>query len=176
MKMKTNFIYFLVLLLSFGMVSCIGDFDDVDSFDIYAQFQEDSLIITDYITENNIPAYDIANSGVYIHIFHEGDVNPYLSPTFDSDTSTTVQYVTSAYKGYFLDGEVFDETADSTTIEFALANVIGGWQIAFTELSEGDSATIFIPSYWGYGYYGSGSIPGNTVIAFDVYLESFERR
>jgi len=161
------------------MMSCKDDdfLDDYsDTFDVYAQFQEDSVIITNYIEDNNLDAYEIDDWGVYISFYHFGDNDSLGQPTRDVDTSTTVQYVTVGYKGYFTDGTVFDETEAGETVSFALSNVISGWQIAIPEMSVGDSATVLIPSYWAYGHYGYATIPGDAVLLFDIYLESHERK
>lgn len=50
----------------------------------------------------------------------------------------------------------------------SLAGTINAWKIAFTKLPLGTKAKIYTPSYWAYGPEGSGSIPGNTTLVYDV--------
>lgn len=162
-----------VFILALSMMSCVEDYE---SFDVMAQYEKDSVIIIDYIDQNNLSAYDIRNSGVYISFLNFKDNDTLGHPTNDTDTSSTVQNVTAVYKGYFTDGTVFDQTPEGETSEFALKGVIAGWQIALPEMSVGDSAIILIPSYWGYGHYGYGTIPGDAVLVFDIFLDSYERK
>ena len=64
----------------------------------------------------------------------------------------------------FSDKVVFDQdNADQ-----ALSAYIVGWGIALSKLPAGSVATIIIPSYYGYGVRGNGTIPGNTTLEFDV--------
>lgn len=174
--MKLNWLVTVGVLMSLCMTSCFNDLSSDEVYDFYGQYQEDSLIIDDYLKENDIDAYDVNGTGVYISIYHNEEVGYGECPTVDTDDSTTIQYVTTSYAGYFSDGEVFSQTGDSTTYEFTLANVILGWQIALPEMSKGDSALILIPSFWAYGMSGYNIIPANSVLIYDMYLDSFERR
>lgn len=175
---RTNRISLLLVsvVLSFSMMSCFDAVDEYEPFDVYAQYVKDSVIIDNYIVDNDIDAYEVDGYGMFVSVYHEGSDDPSLHPTRDTDTSSTIQYVTAGYKGALVDGTIFDMTGDSTAIEFALSNVVGGWQLGFPELSKGDSALLLIPSYLAYGNNAIGSIPANSVLVFDVFLQSFERR
>jgi FKBP-type peptidyl-prolyl cis-trans isomerase FkpA len=71
------------------------------------------------------------------------------------------------YEGRLLqNGRVFD----SGTITMPLSQMIYGWQIGIPKLSEGDSATLFIPSRLGYGSRAQGRIPPDALLVFDVSL------
>lgn len=80
------------------------------------------------------------------------------------------------YKGYFLDGTLFDNTMiDSTTLYFQLGvpdQVIRGISIALGYLKEGEEARVYMPSYLGFGKRGStdGRVPPNTPIFFDLIV------
>ena len=167
---------FVGIALSLGMMSCFGDMEDFEVFNDYAQYQVDSVIIDDYLTDNNINAYNIRESGAFISIFHHGTEAPSVHPIPDTDTSTTYQYVTTGYKGYLTNGTVFDETDVESTYTFLLSRVILGWQLGISEMSKGDSAILVIPSYLGYGNSTSSRVPANSVLIFDVFLDSFEKR
>lgn len=114
--------------------------------------------ILQYIEDNNLNATR-SNSGLYYVIHNEG--------TGPRPTSTS--NVRVAYKGYFLDGVVFDES-DSNGISFGLNQVIQGWTEGITYFKEGGNGILLIPYQLGYGASGSGSIPGGSVLIFDVRL------
>lgn len=128
--------------------------------DAEKQAELDEQIILDYLAANNINA-EKHESGLYYLITDEG-VGEY--PTAFS----TVQVF---YKGYFTDGSIFDQTT-SGPFTNPLQSLITGWQIGIPLVKEGGSITLFIPSALGYGETGSGSVPPNTVIIFDVDLVS----
>lgn len=160
---KINVISFVLLILGLIMVSCL---DDYESFDVYEQFQTDKAIIKSYMTDNSIEAYEIDSSGVYISLFHQGLEDTLLHPTQST--------MTVGYKGYLVDGSVFDETSVGELYSAELSDMIVGWRIAIPEMTKGDSATLLIPSYYGYGNIALGNIPASSVLIFDVFLDSFE--
>ena len=49
--------------------------------------------------------------------------------------------------------------------------IIVGWVTALQEMREGDYWTLYIPSSLGYGSSSSTSIPANSLLIFDLYLE-----
>ncbi len=140
-----------LLLIALGLGGC-GD----------SQFDEDIMLIENYLTEQNITNSTVTEDGIYFI-----PIQTSTSEEFPNINNT----VTVDYEGYFLDGGVFDEGQD---ISFGLWQVIVGWQKGIPLLSKGSSGTLIIPSQLAYGSSGSGSIPGNTVIAFDVTLHDFE--
>ena len=81
----------------------------------------------------------------------------------------SISNVTVAYKGYYTDGSVFDESTTSG-VTLNLQNVIEGWTIGIPKYREGGNGILLIPSALAYGTSGSGSVPGNTVLIFDVHL------
>lgn len=79
--------------------------------------------------------------------------------------------VKTHYRGYFEDGEVFDNSYErDEPFEFMIGEgmVIEGWDIAFEKLREGDKATLWIPHNLAYGKTGRGPIPPEANIMFDV--------
>lgn len=84
------------------------------------------------------------------------------APTFSDN-------VTVAYKGYFTNGSVFDES-NADGITFNLQQVIAGWTEGITYFNEGGSGKLLIPSRLAYGNSGRGSIPGGAVLIFDINL------
>lgn len=117
--------------------------------------------IIQYIEDNNLNATK-TNSGLYYVINNEGSG---ARPTSSSSN------VTVAYKGYFLNGSVFDQS-DSNGISFRLNQVITGWTEGIQLFKEGGEGILLIPSNLGYGSNGQGSIPGGAVLVFDIKLIS----
>lgn len=142
---------FLSFLAAFIWISCEGEQQQNVNW-----VKVDDQLIQDYLKENNITA-EKHSSGLYYRIISEGDGK------HPNSTST----VLANYKGYLLDGTVFDQGAG---IEFSLTRVIQGWQIGIPLIEKGGSAQLFIPSYYGYGIQAQGAIPRNSVLIFDVDL------
>ena len=115
--------------------------------------------IEKYISDNNLNASS-TSSGLYYVIEKEGT----------GTRPTAVSDVTVKYKGYFTDGRVFDQNTDGIT--FNLQQVIAGWTEGIQLFKEGGEGKLLIPSHLGYGPAGSGSgsIPPDAVIIFDIEL------
>jgi FKBP-type peptidyl-prolyl cis-trans isomerase FkpA len=111
--------------------------------------------MTSYAAKNNI-TYVSDPSGVLYQIITAGNSNkPKLTST-----------ITVTYTGKLMN----DVTFDSGTITYPLNNLIPGWQIALPLIGEGGQIKILIPSSLGYGSSGSGSIPANSPLYFEVSL------
>lgn len=90
------------------------------------------------------------------------------NPTLSSE-------VTVHYEGRLLDGTKFDSSYDrGTPSTFPLTGVIKGWQIGIPKFKKGDIGKLVIPSAYAYGSSGQNSIPGNSVLAFDIELIDFD--
>lgn len=84
--------------------------------------------------------------------------------------------VTLNYRGYFLDGSLFDDTyASGSSLTFKVGEqgqVIWGLSLAVRKLSEGARATVYIPYSFGFGATGSstGIVPpfANLIYELDV--------
>ena len=122
------------------------------------QAEADENIILEYIADHNLTA-TATGTGLYYVVNDEGTGT---RPIATSD-------VTVSYKGYFTDGNVFDQST-AAGITFNLQGVIEGWTEGIPKFKEGGNGILLIPSALAYGVNGSGSIPGNTVIIFDVEL------
>ncbi len=150
-------------LLSIATLSMLALFScKDDTLTPEEQLQEDIRIIRQYLTDNNLTA-DSTASGLHYIITQAG-----FGDHPDQQDSVTVKY-----KGYLLDGSVFDQTDDGETAKFALSGLITGWQEGIPLLKKGGKGTFFLPSALGYGPYGSGPIPPNTVLIFDIELVDF---
>lgn len=77
------------------------------------------------------------------------------------------------YKGYLLDGTVFDDSDMHAPLEFQVGRgqLIPGFDTQALEMKVGERRTIVIPPELAYGASGvPGAIPGNAYIAFDLEL------
>lgn len=75
------------------------------------------------------------------------------------------------YKGTLIDGKEFDSSYKrNKPAEFPVRAVIPGWTEALQLMSVGSKYQLFIPSKLAYGERGNPSIPGNSVLLFDVEL------
>lgn len=133
-----------------------------DSVSYEEQLSIDSQKIDAYLAEKGLTAQKTA-SGLY-HIITVEGTGP--NPVY---TST----VKIKYKGYFLNGEVFDETPAGQFSEFGVSGVVAGFGEAVTLLKKGGRGTFLLPSGLAYGTRGSGSIDPNTPLIFDIDLLEF---
>ncbi|MBT3548092.1 MAG: peptidylprolyl isomerase, partial [Flavobacterium sp.] len=116
-----KYLYLFTLVLLF--ISCSDKTDT--SFE-----PETEQDIIQYIEDNNLNATR-SNSGLYYVINNEGS----------GTRPTSASNVTVDYKGYFLDGVVFDES-NSNGISFRLNEVIQGWTEGITYFREGGNGIL----------------------------------
>jgi FKBP-type peptidyl-prolyl cis-trans isomerase FkpA len=77
------------------------------------------------------------------------------------------------YKGTLLNGETFDDSyARGEPVEFALAQVVPGWQEGLQLMPVGSKYKLWIPGALGYGEQGTpgGPIGPNSTLVFEVEL------
>ena len=117
---------------------------------------DDDQTIKNYIADNGLTA-EKTEEGVYYIITREGAGSSAVS-------SSTV---TVHYKGYKLNGDIFDSSYDrEKTSTFPLSGVIRGWQIGIPQFKEGGAGTLLIPSHLAYG----SNPPANSIIGQDEVL------
>jgi len=82
--------------------------------------------------------------------------------------------VSVAYKGMFLDGEVFDDSSlHGGPLSFAVGvgQIIPGWDKVVASMRKGEKRFVVIPPELAYGSRGMGGvIPGNAFLAFEMEL------
>lgn len=116
--------------------------------------------IKDYLLKNNLTAKR-STSGLYYIINEPGT----------GTQPNAASNVTVAYKGYFTNGNVFDQSK-AEGISLTLNKVIRGWTEGIPYFKTGGSGVLLIPSHLGYGSTNNGPIPGGSVLIFDVKLIS----
>ncbi len=143
------------LLILTVLISCSKDKEE--SIDYVAKNEQE---IKDYIAKNNLTAQR-SHSGLYYVISNPGTG---AQPTASSN-------VTVAYKGYFTNGNTFDQSS-AAGISFGLNQVIKGWTEGIPYFKTGGNGILLIPAHLGYGNTANGRIPGGSVLIFDVKLIS----
>ncbi len=126
------------------------------------QFETNRQLIEAYLEENQLTARE-HSSGLFYIIDEPGSGG---SPNVNSEVLVN-------YKGYLLDGSVFDETY-GTPRTFFLRQVIQGWQIGIPLLQKGGKGRFFIPSYLAYGATSRPGIPPNSILIFETELINFQ--
>lgn len=144
--MKFTYLLIFSIALTLGLSSCGDD-------------APPGLSIEEYVAQNNLTT-QVTASGMHV-IIHEAGTDP--KPTRSSN-------ITINYDGYLLNGNGFDS---GNGVTFPLSNLILGWQEGIPLIGTGGSITLIIPPSLAYGSRGSGSIPPNTPIGFDIDLISF---
>jgi FKBP-type peptidyl-prolyl cis-trans isomerase FkpA len=154
-----NTLYILALIL---LASCSLDSKSEDEIKDYREIN-DTEILT-YLQDYGLAgAAQKSASGLYYIIEEPGT----------GDQPSTSSDVTVAYKGYFLNDSVFDES-DAEGISFNLQGVIPGWTEGITYFKEGGSGMLFVPSHLGYGSSDYRGIPGGSVLIFEITLHSVD--
>lgn len=147
----------ILAVFSLSALSCLKD-DSPEK-----QLEKDIQLIKDYLADHNLTATELP-SGLHYIITQEGT----------GDKPSPLATVTVRYKGYLLDGTVFDQTSGTSTATFKLTDLIEAWQIGIPLLKEGGGkGTFFSPSSLAYGPNGIGDIKPNSVLIFEIELVSF---
>ena len=116
--------------------------------------------ITAYATANGINAQADAN-GLYYEI---------IDPGTGAKPNTNSKIVIT-YTGKLLNGQVFDEQLNpNSSNPWPLTSLIKGWVIGLPLINEGGHIKLIIPSSLAYGCEQYYSIPGNSVLYFDIHL------
>lgn len=121
------------------------------------QWEIDDEHIAGFLTEKGITATK-HSSRVYYQVIAPGTG----TAPIDEHSTLVVNYT-----GRLLDGTVFDSGTGFST---AITSVIQGWGKILPMFTAGAKIRLFIPSDLAYGRGGSGKIPGNAVLDFDIEI------
>lgn len=116
--------------------------------------------------EKKFPGFDKTIEGIYYKVTKAGS----------GAKCGKAKHVFVAYKGYLVDGTVFDQSAGRGDLEFTTGagQMIPGFDTMVQDMQKGESRTIVLPPDQAYGERGyPGVIPESSYIAFDVTLNRF---
>lgn len=104
-------------------------------------------------------------NGVYYKILRQGN----------GDKVSVTDTLSVYYKGWILNGGVFDST-EKDPVTFPLNRLIKGWQYGLTQCNVGGKIRLIIPSGLGYSIRSrSMEIPPNSILVFDIDVVSAKR-
>jgi len=131
------------------------------------QAEKDKNTIINYVMDQGIEVQS-SPSGLYYQIIEAGEGEP----------AKWGDWVKVHYKGYTLDGKVFDSSyKKGKALEFYIGNLTPGWNEGMELMRSGGKALFLIPSALAYGEKGFREIiPPNTVLAFELELLNVDRR
>src|SRR5574344_1835516 len=115
--------------------------------------------------EKAFPGFEKDANGIYYKITKTGTGNK----------CGKGKNVSTEYKGYFVDGTVFDQSKGRGPLDFTTAagQMIPGFDIMVQDMKVGEKRTVVLPPDQAYGENGiPGAIPGNSYLAFDIELVS----
>lgn len=150
--------------------------------------------ISDYTIESNVLIFNIDEFSVshnphfgngylkengsrnWISVINESGLRYIVLAEGSGDSSPGMgTKVTVHYAGSLLNGKEFDSSIKrGEPAEFAIGQVIEGWNEALQTMKKGEKRTLIIPPELGYGERGHpGVIPPNSFLIFDVELIDF---
>ncbi|MEM6316742.1 MAG: FKBP-type peptidyl-prolyl cis-trans isomerase [Bacteroidota bacterium] len=131
------------------------------------QAEKDKNALLNYMMDKGI-ALTPTESGLYYQMIEEGT----------GEMAVWGDWVTVNYKGYTLDGKVFDSSyKKGKPIQFYIGNMIAGWNEGLELMRAGGKALFLVPSGLAYGEKGFPNvIEPNTPLAFEVELLKIEQK
>jgi FKBP-type peptidyl-prolyl cis-trans isomerase FkpA len=103
-------------------------------------------------------------SGLYYEV-----IDPGTGDAPDANSSIVVTYLSKT-----LDGTVIDDQQTPNTSAIPLSSFIEGWRIGLPFIGEGGTIQLLVPSALAFGCEPYRSLPGNTVLFFEIHLISVE--
>lgn len=170
---KNGWMIALAVGVAVVLQGCLKGEDVYDPNDF---FEADVEAITEYIATNNIDAQLDTASSIYYQIHKTGD----------GYKAVRGSEVDLHYRGVTLDGREFVNTFSGlperinigVTLEFPTANPSSySWGLdewLFRNNREGDSLTVYLPSWYGFKDKGYTNVGANTPIIYHVKFEDIK--
>jgi FKBP-type peptidyl-prolyl cis-trans isomerase len=111
-------------------------------------------------TNKKKPGVKVTKSGLQYEVIHQG-----TGATPSPNDLLHVKFTAS-----FANGEVFDSTAKVRPIDFPARGLFKGWEEAVQYMKVGGKYRFVFPPELAFGDKGTGPIPPNAVIIFDIEL------
>jgi len=143
---------FLSILVSFSAILAIFT---ISSCSKSGASEEEQMVA---FAKSNSINYTTDETGILYEIITPGS----------SSRPTINNTITVTYTGLLMNGKQFD----AGTITYPLNRLIPGWAIAVPKIGVGGEIKVLIPSSLAYGPTGSGSIPGNSPLYFNIKLSA----
>ena len=106
------------------------------------------------------PGVKISNSGLMWEVIKEGN-----GKTPKPEDILKLKFIAS-----FSNGEVFDSMAKNNPVEFPVRGLFPGWEEATRNMKVGGKYRFVFPPELAFGQRGSGPIPPNAIIIFEMEL------
>jgi FKBP-type peptidyl-prolyl cis-trans isomerase len=155
---KLHLTIFSALLIS-GLAGCSTQNVDPTS----AYYDQNDADIQAYATAKGLNG-KTTNTGLYYAI---------TQPNTAGKLAVPGEEVEFTYKSYNLSGAFVDSTLKDRPVYYTLGiqAIIPGLEEGVSLMREGESATLLIPSYLGFGNEARTNLPSYSVIRFDVQLK-----
>ena len=160
-KLKSKFFFGLLISLS----ACLGDVPESPALQLEKEIAAiDAYLAANPPAEGELVVKDVTGVTLVISQFGTSLVPP------DRANELTILYTGSLMSNGFVFEDIHSTPDNPFDFKLENLNVINGWRVALSMMTEGMIAKVFIPSLHAYGKSGKGSIPGNATLIFDINL------
>jgi len=143
--------------------------DEEDGYDPFVQLDEDIATIRGYLDDNNIDADIDSTSGIFISIHKQGGGYKTISGI----------EVTTNFQGWTLDGVEFVNNFTGNPVTARLGDPssyseghTSGVTIGLSLMQQADSATIYVPSPYGFQNTQYKDVSPNSILVYNLKFES----
>lgn len=159
--MTMTFLYAVIgLLLAYALYRAVSG---TSGSSVAGNMEQGDAFLAENRSKDGIHETD---SGLQYQLLEEGTGTVHPGPKTK---------VLAHYHGTLIDGTVFDSSVErGQPLSFGLNQVIRGWTEGLQLMVEGQKMRLFIPSKLAYGSRPAGSIPGGSVLIFDVELVAIQ--
>lgn len=125
------------------------------------QAEREQNAIVDFAIRELLPL-ERTRTGLFYRVLNPGE----------GDLLQWGDYVNAHYKGYFLDGELFDDSRRrrDEPMQFYIGNMIPGWNQGLQLIAPGGRIELLVPSALAYGEKGLPDAKGGLLVPADTPL------